>query len=189
MRAPCEVSPLVRSDGWRRPLHAVRGDQVTERDRGYGWPHEQDRRRWARRVASGMVLCRRCGNPILIVNGVPEPWDLGHNDTNRSLPAMPEHQRCNRRTSAHRVERRSGRSSRPLPVPRPSPEDFAELGRRIEEGRGVVRCSNCGRAIVPPEAWRQDSALGPVHDRPCPAEYSADELPRPRIWSRDWFGP
>ena len=47
-------------------------------------------------------------------------------------------------------------------------------------GRGGVRCSNCGRAIVPPEAWRQDSALGPVHDRPCPAEYSADELPRPR---------
>ena len=29
----------------------------------------------------------------------------------------------------------------------------------------------------------------PGSDRPCPAEYSADELPRPRIWSRDWFGP
>ena len=74
---------------------------MTERDRGYGWPHEQDRRRWARRVASGMVLCRSV-NPILIVNGVPEPWDLGHNDTNRSLPAMAEHQRCNepRRTGS-----------------------------------------------------------------------------------------
>jgi len=42
---------------------------VTERDPGYGWPHQQDRRRWARRVASGLVLCRRCGNPILVVNG------------------------------------------------------------------------------------------------------------------------
>ena len=28
----------------------------------------------------------------------------------------------------------------------------------------------------------------PGSDRPCPAEYSADELPRPRIWSRDWLG-
>ena len=42
---------------------------MTERDPGYGWPHQQDRRRWARRVASGLVLCRRCGNPILVVNG------------------------------------------------------------------------------------------------------------------------
>ena len=40
--------------------------------------------------------CRRCGLPI----PAGGPWDLGHHDTDRSLPAAPEHRRCNRQAAA-----------------------------------------------------------------------------------------
>ena len=39
-----------------------------------------------------------------------EPWDLGHDDLDRSLPRAPEHRRCNRATRAHAAKRRKRRS-------------------------------------------------------------------------------
>jgi hypothetical protein len=71
--------------------------------RGYGWDHQRARRAWAERVLSGTVQCRRCGRFI----AGWEPWDLGHQDVDRSLPAAPEHRRCNRATASHRVGRRA----------------------------------------------------------------------------------
>jgi hypothetical protein len=56
------------------------------------------RRQWAARVAAGLETCRRCGRPI----GPREPWDLGHDDVNRSLWTGPEHRRCNRATAGRR---------------------------------------------------------------------------------------
>jgi hypothetical protein len=38
------------------------------------------------------VLCRRCDKPI----EPGTPWDLGHDDQDRTRPAMPERRRCNR---------------------------------------------------------------------------------------------
>jgi hypothetical protein len=64
--------------------------------RGYGEDHRRDRRRWKLKVDAGVVLCRRCGK--LILPG--EEWDLGLDDLDRSLPASPEHRRCNRATRA-----------------------------------------------------------------------------------------
>jgi hypothetical protein len=68
--------------------------------RGYGWQHQQERDRWKPRIATGTVACWRC-----LARGIPhhqalitpsEPWDLGHDDTDRRHYRGPEHRACNR---------------------------------------------------------------------------------------------
>lgn len=65
--------------------------------RGYGHMHQQRRKQWALRVASGTVVCARCGE--LIEPG--EPWDLDH-AVDRRVYLGPSHARCNRATSKPR---------------------------------------------------------------------------------------
>lgn len=66
--------------------------------RGYGARHQRLRAKWATKVAAGGVRCWRCGEPI----DPSEPWDLGHDDKDRSITRGPEHaNRCNR-ASANR---------------------------------------------------------------------------------------
>jgi hypothetical protein len=93
MTAPVgDFSPRSRK---RRP------PQAKTSARGYGRRHQALRKRLAPRVASGVVLCARCGKPIL----PGEPWDLGHDDHDRTRYNGPEHRRCNRA----RVKRRQSR--------------------------------------------------------------------------------
>lgn len=78
--------------------------RATTTERGYGARHQRQRRRWQRRIDNGeTVLCWRpeCGKPIL----PGEPWDLGHDDHDRSITRGPEHQACNRATSSRRPPR------------------------------------------------------------------------------------
>jgi hypothetical protein len=67
-------------------------------ERGYGSRHQALRRGWARKIAAGGVACARCG--LLIALG--EPWDLEHDDFDRTIYTGPEHRRCNRATSRKR---------------------------------------------------------------------------------------
>jgi hypothetical protein len=62
----------------------------------YPHSHQQLRKREARRVEDGGVLCWRCG--IGIDPGTP--WDLGHDDDDRTIYRGPEHAKCNRATRA-----------------------------------------------------------------------------------------
>jgi len=54
--------------------------------RGYGWKHQQLRKSLARQVPAGLASCARCGRPIL----PDQPWDLGHDDYDRTIYAGPE---------------------------------------------------------------------------------------------------
>lgn len=65
----------------------------TRQARGYDAAHVAERARWAPKVAAGIVTCWRCGQLI----GATEPWDLGHDDNDRTKYRGPEHAgRCNR---------------------------------------------------------------------------------------------
>jgi len=69
--------------------------------RGYGHVHQSLRKRWTLKVATGTVLCARCGEPI-----TPwDAWDLDHSD-DRSGYLGPSHSRCNRATSKPRPRSR-----------------------------------------------------------------------------------
>ncbi|ATO17825.1 hypothetical protein CO540_13250 [Micromonospora sp. WMMA2032] len=61
--------------------------------RGYGRKHEDLRKQWKPKVDAGQVDCWRCGDPIQ----PGRPWDLGHDDDDRSQYRGPEHRTCNRR--------------------------------------------------------------------------------------------
>lgn len=55
--------------------------------RGYGRKHQKLRAQLAPKVEAGRYDCWRCGTPIL----PGQPWDLGHDDHDRSQYRGPEH--------------------------------------------------------------------------------------------------
>jgi predicted nucleic acid-binding Zn ribbon protein len=82
--------------------------------RGYGAKHQALRKEWAAKVDAGLVDCPRCGRPIL----PGTPWDLGHDDDDRTIYRGPEHQRCNRATNRRgRPRNRYTRRTPRIPAP------------------------------------------------------------------------
>lgn len=78
---------------------------------GYGKAHKRLRAQYAARMRAGeRFRCWRCG---LLINPVG-PWDLGHDDADRSLYRGPEHVACNRADTRRRAKR-AGRGASPAP--------------------------------------------------------------------------
>ena len=77
-------------------------------DRGYGTAHQKLRARWKPQVEAGNVNCARCHQPIR----PGTPWDLGHDDHNRSRYSGPEHRTCNRGEPSRRRTRPQPHSRR-----------------------------------------------------------------------------
>jgi hypothetical protein len=67
---------------------------------GYGKAHKRLRADLAQRMRKGEIFaCWRCGRRI----NPAQPWDLGHDDRDRSIYRGPEHVSCNRATRNRRV--------------------------------------------------------------------------------------
>lgn len=78
------------------PVHlkAYEAKRGTSTARGYGSAHQRRRAmHQARMDAGARYVCPRCGTPIL----PGQPWDLGHDDDDRTRYVGPEHSGpCNR---------------------------------------------------------------------------------------------
>lgn len=72
-----------------REYEAKRG---TKKERGYDARFQELRRRAVDQVEAGGVSCWRCGQPI----PPGSPFDMGHDDRDRTIIRGPEHPRCNR---------------------------------------------------------------------------------------------
>lgn len=84
-----ELQPEAHCLEHRRGKEQARG---TRQQRGYDVEHDRERARWAPKVNTGTVPCRRC-RELIPAN---TPWDLGHPDADCPRPRAPEHQACNR---------------------------------------------------------------------------------------------
>ena len=84
----------VDESGWVRPM----AQKAKTSERGYGAAHQALRRVVQKQVEAGLAVCARCGQPIQTW----EPWNLGHDDFDRSVWSRPEHRRCNRATNRKR---------------------------------------------------------------------------------------
>jgi hypothetical protein len=102
----CDACRQARKDHAWRERERRRPNRATPTERGYGSAHKKLRKEWAKVVASGLATCARCNDPIT----VGQPWDLGHDDLDRSKYVGPEHRRCNRQTSTHRKQQGVSRS-------------------------------------------------------------------------------
>lgn len=72
----------------RRERDKARG---TKAERGYGVTFVRTRKEWESRVATGLVVCWRCGELI----PPDSDWHLGHDGHDRSIIRGPEHPLCN----------------------------------------------------------------------------------------------
>jgi hypothetical protein len=87
--------PAILPTAGKCPEHAREAEarRGSRQARGYDSNHDRLRKTWAATVRTGTVICWRCGEPI----SRTEPWDLGHDDTDRTTYRGPEHaNRCNR---------------------------------------------------------------------------------------------
>ena len=95
-RTVCNVPgcPTLATYRGKCDTHARLTEQArgTRQQRGYDQAHQRTRRRLAPKVAMGTVTCWRCGD--LIIPGTP--WDVGHDDHDRTITRGPEHAQCNR---------------------------------------------------------------------------------------------
>lgn len=75
------------------PTHQAEAERArgSREQRGYDHAHRQLRKQWAPKVATGEVICGRCGQAIR----PGQSWALDHDDRDRSKYLGPSHATCN----------------------------------------------------------------------------------------------
>jgi hypothetical protein len=101
------------------------------KQRGYGGRHQGLRKRWAPRVARGLVPCARCGLPM----EPGEPWDLDHSTTATATWGL----RIRGATGRRSFEAPPGRPVRRPPRAFPQPRRWHALVTRGDTGRFHAR--------------------------------------------------
>jgi hypothetical protein len=82
----------------------------TTPQRGYGYRHRKLRERWQATIdREGGYTCWRHGDHI--PPGNPDAWDLGHDDTDRTIYRGPECRTGNRSNPARWAKRRQAREA------------------------------------------------------------------------------
>jgi hypothetical protein len=88
----------------------------TTTQRGYGAPHQNERRKWKPVVDAGQAHCHAiiCLKPSRVI--VPgESWHLGHT-ADRTAWTGPEHEHCNLADGARRKNRKQRQRTIRLPA-------------------------------------------------------------------------
>ena len=97
--------------------HMVEYEQSrgTKADRGYGADYQRLRVKWAKRIATRIVNCKRCRQWI----NPAESWHLDHDDNDRNNLALaaPSHALCNLSAGGKASHRDDGRGLNPSPPP------------------------------------------------------------------------
>jgi hypothetical protein len=99
---PIGISPSTAKQSESRFKSEGKAGMGTTVERGYGQEHRRQRAQLAPMVESGQATCVRCGGWI----APGTPWDLGHDDRDRSVWTGPEHRKCNRATAGRWPKRR-----------------------------------------------------------------------------------
>lgn len=100
----------------------TRPDLAPTAARGYGAEHQRLRAEWKTKVEAGGVNCAHCREKIQ----PGTPWDLGHDDNDRTTYTGPEHRSCNRKHKAQRAAERANHTTRttnPEPLPWPDEQE------------------------------------------------------------------
>lgn len=108
----CEVCRAWRVANIAKVRRERDSNRPNSTARGYGAAHQKLRAQWALRVDRGEVSCARCGRWI----APGTPWDLGHDDLDRSKYSGPEHARCNRATTGRSRDRPRRWRTTPAPA-------------------------------------------------------------------------
>ena len=148
--ATCRAVSYAR----RKGAQAAHGHEKTRQQRGYGADHDRTRKRWARLVAAGGVVCGYCGGPI----DPGDKWDLSHPLDRKDLEPVPWHRSENRHYAASvTAPRRRGNQPRLTPA--------------------AIANTNHGSPLGP--ASSEPPAVGGVY--PLEESEPAPELPRPGV--------
>lgn len=81
--------------------HAREADKArgSREQRGYDHAHRMFRKAFIPEHQAGTLICWRCREVI----PPDEPFDLGHDDNDRTIYRGAEHQRCNRATNGRKT--------------------------------------------------------------------------------------
>lgn len=99
------VCAVIDCTNYTRDARCDEHRRASSHARGYDREHRRARADYEHILQrGGSITCWRCGRPITL----GDEWDLGHDDTDRTVTRGPEHARECNRAAAGRASHRVG---------------------------------------------------------------------------------